>query len=94
MSHRRYQEEKDKRVKERLVKLLESEIVSNKVDEDGLTLLEKVWEWLRDDFGMNVKREWNDIKIAILNNKEIKARDLAVFLITEGTQIDDSYWSE
>lgn len=61
-------------------------------EEEGLTLLEKTIEWLQEDFGVQVEGDWQEVINVILSNKEIKSRDLAVFLITEGVEVDESIW--
>lgn len=93
MSKVRYNYEKEKRIKEKLLDYIMSIEKEYGVDEEeGLSLIEKIIEWLEEDFGVHVEMSWDDIRENIINNKEIRAKDLAIFLVTEGINVDESLW--
>ncbi len=54
--------------------------------------LDEVLEWLWEDYGIKA-RDWETAKRAVLSKKEITARDLAVFLLEYGVEVE-SYWYE
>jgi hypothetical protein len=93
LSKVRYNYEKERRIKEKLLEYVISIKKEYGVDEEeGLSLMEKIVEWLEEDFGISVEKDWGDISEAVINNKEISAKDLAIFLVTEGIVVDESIW--
>jgi acetoin utilization deacetylase AcuC-like enzyme len=93
LSKVRYNYEKDRRIKEKLLEYVISIEKEHGVDdEEYLSLMEKMVEWLEEDFGISVEKDWGDISEAVINHKEISAKDLAIFLVTEGITVDESLW--
>lgn len=93
MSATRYSLEKERKIKEKLLEqMLSVEKEYGMDEEEGLTLIEKVVEWLYEDFGIQVNEDWEEIKDVVINRREIKSRDLAVFMVTEGVKVDESLW--
>jgi len=95
LSSRRYAEERDRKIKERIFEFLMSKQGDYGVDtEEEMSLLEKLVEWLEEDYGMRVEKSWNEVREAAVSSKEVKSRELAAFLVSEGIQVDESYWLE
>ncbi|MCE4617939.1 MAG: hypothetical protein F7C37_00675 [Desulfurococcales archaeon] len=74
---------KEKAVKQALLRQLR---------ESGVDPAEIV-DWLWEDFGKRVKRDWKSIESAILGDSDITPQDLAVFMIDEGLLPDEGAWS-
>ncbi|MGC9209732.1 MAG: hypothetical protein ACP5FT_00445 [Acidilobus sp.] len=54
--------------------------------------LDEFVEWLWDDFGIRVRRTWEDIYRAVVNSDEVLPQDLAAFMISQGMEPDEGAW--
>ncbi len=74
---------RDRAVKEALLSQIMN---SGKID------IRMMVEWLWEDFGLRVRRDWNVVKRAVLRSPDVSAQDLAVFMIENGVVPDEGAW--
>lgn len=75
------------RMKEKAIK----KALLRQLRESGADLDDLV-EWLWDDFGKRVRRDWKSIEQAILGDNEITPQDIAVYMIDAGLQPNEGAW--
>lgn len=93
MSRRRLEAQRERLLKERLIEYARSsEARYGRDPETGQTLLEKIVEWLREDYGIVVEPEWEQVKKVAVSQGEVRWRELAAFLLTEGLELDETLW--
>jgi len=49
-------------------------------------------EWLWEDFGIRVRRSWDDVIKAVVDSDEVLPQDLAAFMISMGVEPDEGAW--
>ncbi len=54
--------------------------------------IDEVVEWLWEDFGKRVRRDWGQVERAIVRDPEITPQDVAVFMIEQGVLPDEGAW--
>ncbi len=54
--------------------------------------LDEFVEWLWEDFGIRVRRDWDDVVRAVVNSDEVIPQDVASFMIGEGVEPDEGAW--
>ena len=55
------------------------------------SILEDMIEWLWEEYGIRVSGGCERVKRAIVKSREVKARELAVFLLESGVGVDEIY---
>lgn len=74
------------RAKDRAIKASLMSQAKGKID------LEEFVEWLWEDFGIRVSRNWDDVVKAVVDSDEIIPQDVASFMISEGVEPDEGAW--
>lgn len=54
--------------------------------------LDKVLEWLWEEFGVKARRSWHAVERLILRSDEITPQDLVVFMVENGIEPDEGAW--
>jgi len=76
-----------RRIKERSIKeVLMGQLRSSEISIDDII------EWLWDDFGKRVKRDWRSVERAVLSDPDISPQDIAVFMIDNGIMPNEGAW--
>ena len=76
-----------RKARERIIKSsLMDQLKSSNID------LNEIVEWLWDDFGKRVRREWSSIEKAVLGDSDISPQDIAVFMIEHGVTPNEGAW--
>ncbi len=73
----------EKRIKRALVEDLEKKAKDS---------LDTVVEWLWEDHGVKVSRNWDRVKKTIVSNKSITPQDLVVLMLSMGVEVDEELW--
>ena len=55
--------------------------------------IDEIVEWLWEDFGKKVRRNWQSVESAVLGDSDITPQDLAVFMIDQDILPDEGAWS-
>ncbi len=65
--------------------------LARQIRESGISL-DSVVEWLWEDFGKRVRRDWRAVEREIVRDGEITPQDVAVFMIENDVQPDEGAW--
>jgi hypothetical protein len=76
-----------RKLRERAIK----EALLDQLEESGIPL-EDIVEWLWDDFGKRVQRNWKAVRRAVLGDRDITPQDIAVFMIENDVQPEEGAW--
>jgi hypothetical protein len=59
----------------------------------GKINIEEAVEWIYEDYGIKIKKSWENLRRTILDNSEITPNDIAVFMIDQGVDVDEGAWN-
>ena len=76
-----------RRIREKHIK----EALMNQLEKSGIPLNEAV-EWLWEDFGKKVRRDWRSVRKAVVGDPQVTPQDIAVFMIENGVQPEEGAW--